>query len=90
MRKLKVKGKGKVNKGQILEHAKLAKYKPDGAIAPQLRCQIKDHKPLKLFGEIAGNLRSPGHELEKVVNCLFQPYRKTKTAVKGGKHLIQY
>ena len=42
-RKQKVKGKGKVKEGLLLEHAKLAKCKTEGAIAPQLRCQMKDH-----------------------------------------------
>ena len=36
MRKLKVKGKTK--DGLIIERTKLAKYKTEGAIAPQLRC----------------------------------------------------
>ena len=88
MRKLKV--KGKVKEGLILERAKLAKYKTEGAIAPQLRCQMKDHKPLKPFREIADNSKSPGHELGKVLDRLFEPYTgKTRSAVKGGKHLIE-
>ena len=82
MRKQKVKGKGKVNEGLLLERAKLTKYKTEGAIAPQLRCQMKDHKPLKPFREIADNSRSPGHEVGKVLNRLFEPYTgKTRTAV---------
>ena len=51
MRKLKVKAKTK--EGFIIERTKLAKYKTEGAIAPQLRCQMKDHKPQKPFREIA-------------------------------------
>ena len=43
MRKQKVKGKGKVKEGLLLERTKLEKYKKEGAIAPQLRCQMKDH-----------------------------------------------
>ena len=83
-------GKGKVKEGLLLERAKLAKYMTEGAIAPQLRCQMKDHKPLKPFREIADNSTSPGHELGKILNRLFEPYTgKTKTALKGGKHLIE-
>ena len=41
MRKQKV--KGKVKEGLLLERTKLEKYKKEGAIAPQLRCQMKDH-----------------------------------------------
>ena len=51
---------------------------------------MKDHKPQKPFREIADNSRSPGHELGKALNHLFEPYTgKTRTAVKGGKHLIE-
>jgi hypothetical protein len=88
MRTLKVKGK---TKDGLIESTKLAKYKTEGAIAPQLRCQMKDHKPQKPFREIADNSRSPGpgHEPGKALNHLFEPYiGKTRTAVKGGKHLI--
>ena len=50
---------------------------------------MKDHKPQKPFSKIADNSRSPGHELGKALNRLFEPYTgKTRTAAKGGKHLI--
>jgi len=35
--------------------------------------------------------KSPGHELAKALNKLFEPYTgKTKTAITGGKQLIQF
>ena len=36
--------------------------------------------------------KSPGHKLAKVLNKLFDQYytRQTKTAVSGGKQLIQF
>ena len=41
--------------------------------------------------EISDASRSPGHKLAKDVNKLFEPYtRQTKTAVSGGKQLIQF
>ena len=40
--------------------------------------------------EIANATNSPGHDLAKVLNKVFEPYTgKTGTAVKGGKHLIE-
>ena len=50
----------------------------------------KEHKPAKPLREIADNSKSPGYELAKDLNKVFDPFTgKTKTAVKGGKHLIQ-
>ena len=68
-------------------------YMREGAIPPQLRGQIKDHKPDQGYPmrEISDASRSPGHKLAKDLNKLFEPYtRQTKTAVSGGKQLIQF
>ena len=75
----------------ILKREELDKYKTEGAIPPQLRGQLKEHKPPEMpMREIANATNSPGHELAKVLNKVFEPYTgKTKTAVKGGKHLIE-
>ena len=41
--------------------------------------------------EISNASKTPGHKLAKVLNKLFDPYtRQTKTAVSGGKQLIQF
>ena len=85
--------KDKDNPPYILSRESLMQYTTEGAIPPQLRGQIKDHKadqgyPMR---EISDASRSPGHKLAKVLNKIFEPYtRQTKTAVTGGKQLIQF
>jgi hypothetical protein len=73
----------------LLARANLEKFKTEGAVAPQLRGQLKDHKEGKPLREIANASHSPGHKLAKVLNKIFEPYTgKTETAVNGGKQLI--
>ena len=73
----------------IIVRSDLDRYKTEGAIAPQVRGQLKEHKQSKPLREIADNSKSPGHELAKDLNKVFEPYTgKTRTAVRGGKHLI--
>ena len=84
-------GRQKENSGMLLRRDQLDKYKTEGAISPQLRGQLKDHKEGEMpLREIANASNSPGHNLAKVLNKIFEPYTgKTKTAVKGGKHLVE-
>ena len=74
-----------------MKREELDRYKTEGAISPQLRGQLKEHKPPEMpMREIVDATNSPGHDLAKVLNKVFEPYtRKTGTAVKGGKHLIE-
>ena len=59
------------------------------AVAPTLKGQLKDHKDTKPLREVSDASKSPGHELAKVLNKLFEPYTsQTKTAITGGKQLI--
>jgi len=52
----------------ILKREELDKYKTEGAIPPQLRGQLKEHKPPEMpMREIANATNSPGHELAKVL-----------------------
>ena len=56
-----------------------------------MRGQIKDHKEGYPIREISDASRSPGHKLAKTLNKIFDTYtRQTKTAVNGGKQLIQF
>ena len=85
--------KDKDNPTYTLSRDSLMQYTTEGAIPPQLRGQIKDHKPDQGYPmrEISDASRSPGHKLAKDLNKLFEPYtRQTKTAVSGGKQLIQF
>ena len=85
------KTKDKDNPPLILSRESLTQYITEGAIPPQLRGQIKDHKQGYPMREISNASKSPGHKLAKVLNKLFDPYtRQTKTAVSGGKQLIQF
>ena len=75
----------------ILSRESLLQFTTQGAIPPQLRGQIKDHKDGNPMREISDASRSPGHKLAKILNKLFEPYtRQTKTAVNGGRQLIQF
>ena len=75
----------------ILSRESLLQYTTQGAIPPQLRGQIKDHKEGDPMREISDASRSPGHKLAKTLNKIFDTYtRQTKTAVNGGKQLIQF
>ena len=69
----------------VIVRPDLDTYKMEGAIAPQVRGQLKEHKQSKPLREIAVNSKSPGHELAKDLNKVFEPYTgKTRTAVRGG------
>ena len=75
----------------ILSRESLLQYTTQGAIPPQLRGQIKDHKEGDPMREISDVSRSPGHKLAKTLNKIFDTYtRQTKTTVNGGKQLIQF
>ena len=75
----------------ILSRAKLSQYITEGAIAPTLKGQLKDHKDTKPLREVSDASKSPGHELAKMLNKLFEPYTcQTKTAITGGKQLIKF
>ena len=74
----------------ILSRDKISQYITEGAIAPTLKGQLKDHKDTKPLREVSNASQSPGHELAKVLNKLFEPYTgQTKTAITGGKQLIK-
>ena len=54
-------------------------------------CFFKDHKVGDPMREISDASRSPGHKLAKTLNKIFDTYtQQTKTAVNGGKQLIQF
>ena len=75
----------------ILSRDSLKEFMTQGAISPRLKGQLKDHKDEKPLREVSDASKSPGHKLAKVLNKLFAPYTcQTKTAVRGGKELIQY
>ena len=75
----------------ILSRESLKNYKTEGAIPPKLKGQLKDHKDGKPLREIADASNSPGHKLAKTSNKLFEKYTgNMKTAITGGKQLIQY
>ena len=75
----------------ILSRESLKNYRTEGAIPPRLKGKLKDHKDEKPLREIADASNSPGHKLAKTLNNLFEGYTgNTKSAISGGKQLIQY
>ena len=50
----------------ILSRDKISQYITEGAIAPTLKGQLKDHKDTKPLREVSNASQSPGHELAKV------------------------
>lgn len=85
----KTSGKHKKTENLILERKDLNKYLTEGAISPQLKGNLKLHKEEEPLREISDATNSPGHELAKALNKVFEPYTgKTKTAINGGKDLI--
>ena len=75
----------------ILSRDKLSQFITEGAVAPTLKGQLKDHKDTKPLREVSDASKSPGHELAKVLNKLFEPYTgQTKTAITGEKQRIKF
>ena len=49
----------------ILSRDKLSQFITEGAVAPTLKDQLKDHKDTKPLREVLVASKSPGHELAK-------------------------